>query len=126
MVDSKLNQLVEYITAKLAYDKNYPIACNVIYEEDKRTVKHIDFYKLPTQTELQRWLREVHGIQLDIKSVYSSEIWKYKCRIRTNHIGLVKGKQILKYEFPDNPYFDTYEDALEAGLTNGLKLIEIA
>jgi hypothetical protein len=60
-----MNQLAKYSTTKLAYDKNYPISCTLTYEEDGRTVKHIDFHKLPTQTELQRWLREKHNIQIE-------------------------------------------------------------
>ncbi|MGO1758517.1 MAG: hypothetical protein ACTHY0_02220 [Mammaliicoccus vitulinus] len=85
--------------------------------------EYLETYSAPTQAFLQRWLREEYGVQIDIKSVLTKNGWKYRIRIRTEHIGLKKGKQIFKYEFPDNPYFDNYEEALEKGLYKSLELI---
>ena len=64
----------------------------------------------PTQSLLQRWLREKHNIHI---------------RIYRNEDGLDK----YTFNF-DNPYkrslnwYDTYEKALEAGLLQALKLIK--
>lgn len=113
MVDSKMNQLVEYSTTKLAYNKNYPIACTITYEEDGRTVKYIDFYKLPTQTELQRWLREIKFVYVNVQPIiYTGELKAsyYQPLINQSTISIRKK-------------FDTWEDALEEGLKEALKLI---
>jgi hypothetical protein len=113
MVDSKMNQLAEYSTTKLAYDKNYPIACTIIYEEDGRTVKHIDFPKLPTQTELQRWLREFKNIHV-FPNTSGGEYYSY-------HLTYVNTGNV-----PDDynsEWYKSYEEAIEEGLKEALKLI---
>jgi hypothetical protein len=99
-------QRVTLATAKTAHFKG----CNefsapmpfLIFEERYR----------PTQSLLQKWLREVHKIvvlverlesQLDeSENKYYPVIWR--------------GKDTVGY-------FDNYEDALEIGLQEGLKLI---
>lgn len=73
--------------------------------------EHFTIYEAPTQSLLQRWLREVHNIHTAIlpKILPSNEI-KYYC---------FKGK--MKKDFED--LYDTYEEALETGLYEALELI---
>jgi hypothetical protein len=112
MVDLKMNQLVEYSTTKLAYDKNYPIACTIIYEEDGITVKNIDFHKLPTQTELQRWLREFKNIHV-FPNTFGGEYYFYYLMYVDSGWGIEDNTE----------WYESYEEALEEGLKEALKLI---
>ena len=71
--------------------------------------------------ELQKWLRDVHNIHIDIvlTIIDSEKGWGY-------------GVSVTKFEFVNddmvmidlfNDYADTYEEILEIGLTELLKLI---
>lgn len=65
--------------------------------------------------EIQRWLREVHKISIyvDWGTVFNMVKWHFELsNISTNSI-LTKTK-----------YFDTYEQAMESGLFEALKLIK--
>jgi len=72
-----------------------------------------------TQTCLQRWLREVHNIHISIST--------YHCLGLENPFGLGIDYQLhgiwtyADYDGPDQ--FRTYEEALERGLIESLKLI---
>ena len=63
----------------------------------------------PTQSLLQRWLREVHSINVLIKQGYG---WEWYI---TKHNGIATKLHDGTYNF--------YEEALEAGLLEALKLI---
>jgi hypothetical protein len=69
------------------------------------------FLVLPTQSLLQKWLREVHGIIISVN--YNHEIKKY-C---TEHEGT------YCYEFAYD-WWQTYEEALERGLQEALLMIK--
>lgn len=101
----------------LAKDKNY------IYHKYKRfpykqysTRKNsvmsnakIPRYTAPTQSLLQKWLRETHDTEVFSKSEYKNK----------TKIGFYYGGDI-KYS---KPIYKTYEEALEIGLQKALKLI---
>lgn len=81
-------------------------------------------YAIPTQSLLQRWLREKHNIhvELDFRAnggVYMINI--YIVSVQTIHSKHCKGSTLYKY----GSYKDhlNYEEALEKGLLEGLKLI---
>ena len=65
----------------------------------------------PDQSLLQKWLREVHNIHITVTSI-SQESWQ-------SHITR-KGERLGKSYTEDA---DTYEEALEVGLLEGLNLI---
>jgi len=81
----------------------------------------------PTQSLLQKWLREVHGIivtskpyQDDVSNETDEDIefqtlWE-------NEILDVKDSYNV---FSDNTFYHSYEEALEIGLQEALKLIKI-
>ncbi len=69
---------------------------------------------IPTQSLLQRWLREVHNIQVYASSATINMLGKYR-----DYIFTVNGKSS---DHRDG--YDTYEEALEKGLQEGLKLIK--
>ena len=111
-------KLISLETAKLAKEKGYynltkniflydinlclqnTTECYVVHFMDKKN--HI---LAPTQSLLQRWLREVHKIHIIISSPQEG-IWKY-------HIPNIGGLDD----------FSTYEEALEEGLLKALKMI---
>lgn len=131
-------ELISFETAKLAKEKGFDGYCYDCfnsygclnsngwceYIQDNDTIlpfkssalKKEDFLR-PTQSLLQKWLREVHEIEVNpaqsftkggIKMQYNISVESYKY----NHLG--------KYI-----YGNTYEEALEIGLQEALKLIKI-
>ena len=62
----------------------------------------------PLYQQAFRWFREKYGCEYSIKPVYGEKHYrKYRCNIYCNE----KIIHIMKFYFPDNPYFDTYEEA---------------
>ena len=75
------------------------------------------WYSIPTQSFLQKWLREVHDIHFEIKPVFEvNEIRPYNIVIFKNLYGKNFEYRIIGAE-------DTYEKTLEVGLQEALKLI---
>jgi len=130
------DKIVDFSTAKLAQEKGFSALTDYFYHEwleedsfddprsgDIRVFKEVGQVQLvknshvgcktnrwcaPTQSLLQRWLREVHNIHIQ------------------NHF--LNGKYAVKIKYntnkSDNVYNkDTYEDALEEGLRKALNLI---
>lgn len=115
-------QLISLETAKLAKEKGFWTLCDFIHSTQfDRPVKrkyHPQpfpdvFYEAPTQSLLQKWLRDKYKIHLTITSI-SQESWQY-------HITMIGDSLGENYKED----FYTYEEALEAGLLEALKLIEI-
>jgi hypothetical protein len=75
----------------------------------------------PTQSLLQKWLREIHNIQINIENYHSIKEEKpYSVYIEY----IINGHWTYK-DFDEINDYDTYEEALEKGLQEGLKLINI-
>lgn len=119
------DELIEFETAKLAKEKGFNNAVKGMprYEPDG-TISASGFwdYNLaaPTQSLLQRWLREVHGIDVDVWCNASG--WGVDLN-KTNGT-CIKGHVLDNVE-TDSGMFETYEEALEAGLLEALKLIKV-
>ena len=126
----------EYIsldTAKLAKGKNVLIFGlttwywkGEIYrsyddEGNEFCKKHVEHYLkdetqylCPTQSLLQRYLREKYSIMILVSYNIAGWFWG------------IKTFNGVTINLPDTPkYFNTYEEALEDGLKQGLKLIEV-
>lgn len=119
-------EFVSFETAKLLKEAGFDIPCFTQYTE-RGTVwrcndpenfnKSDNVYSRPTQALAARWIREVHKIHVGADMAYSK---------------LVAGKWIYLIRFTDsigNPYkcvgwFNDYEEALEAGLQEAIKLIK--
>ena len=118
-------QLVSFKIARLAEEKGFNIECEKYYNTENQLWTYTwgdeglypEAVFAPTQSLLQKWLREKHRIDIDIT----------RCTIQNNNNGV--GYQ---YEFNENKgedggscftVFDTYEEALEKGLQEALKLI---
>lgn len=117
------DELVSFETAKLAKQKGFDIVTVEMYGSQKvpqlepynqtRWVLYRDYYMAPTQTNLQKWLRETHNIYVSIK---------YKPDEIINRFELSIYEQIYHRH---TEIYATYESALEEGLKQGLTLIEI-
>jgi len=92
--------------------------------------KYFEAYLAPTQSLLQKWLREIHDIHIvisvyrdmDHRDNYDLKIIKHVLIIPLINKKL-KGLDILE-DFPiKNSIFYTYEEALEEGLKEALLLI---
>lgn len=97
-------QLISFETAELAKEKNFNLFKDI----------ELIYGELPTQSLLQKWLREKHKIDILVGMFLDS----YIVHISYEH------KLILKYEGDTIQKFNKYEYALEAGLKEGLKLIK--
>ena len=137
-------QLITFETAKLAKEKGFDFRCEKAYFE---TLKHaletsrdgeitfpykpprilkrnygdeftIFIAEAPTQSLLQKWLREKHEIYVSPRESYSFDnTLEYVCTVNGTYVNHnIKDKPINR--------FDTYEQALEVGLQEGLKLIK--
>ena len=114
-------QLISFQVAKLAKEKgctlNTPKAYNdngvlVIQSNYPSYIDELDI-SAPTQSLLQKWLREVHNVSIKIDDYYTNS------RVRFDYNVCQLGSQ------EDNPVgiFETYEEALEIGLYQALVLL---
>ena len=110
-----VKQLISFETAKLAKEKGLDIICRHAYKNgDDKPISFDNgccydilsehYIICHTQSLLQKWLREVHK-----KDVYC---WPCESQIDDSNTTWASGKSV-----------GTYEDALEVGLINTLKLI---
>ena len=78
--------------------------------------KGFNYYHYPTQSIAQKWLRETKNLHIEI-SYSCDKYWYYDILTIPNHdlIGLA-----------DRPFirYNTYEEALENGIQEALKLVE--
>ena len=142
-------QLISFGTAKLAKEKSFDSGCDWIFDETETISHHLlihrrkysntpaDTYNtgLPTQSLLQRWLREVHEIQvsIDYQGIESDSMeWCYTIKQLPEEFKNAKRwvqhvVEIQSGQFHVNNtysgFFESYEEALEAGLVQALKLI---
>ncbi len=121
-------EICTYEVCKLAKDKGFNEyeACNHIYEDDEQwhtlttytNAKGIDWSKdkftvAPTQSILQRWLREEKSIIIELKYSDSTESWRpfWSWYIYNN----------LGFTLEIGDYSATYELALEDALKYALE-----
>jgi|SRR6187402_593427 len=95
--------------------------------EEKYFSEWNEYYLFPTQSALQKWLREVYNILVDVVAYYDEE------QLPLTKNNLQKPKGYFYWDYYDEVFneekavkFETYEEALELGLLQALKLIEIA
>lgn len=122
-----IDELISFETAKLAKEKGFNESCRDIYDSYSSTDKIELFENIhypdtedtigaPTQSLLQRWLREVHSIILVCLFSYVTDRNKYYYEIHHSNK--------LYTNLVNDKYNDTYEEALEEGLQEALKLIK--
>ena len=121
-------QLISFETAVLAKEKGFKIPTPVMYKGNEKSYGHnnewgIDeqrldgkfpyrnqqWYSIPTQSGLQKWLREKHNIHLIAYKNINIDGYDW-CFITTDGITNINS-------------YKTYEEAYEVGLQEALKLI---
>jgi hypothetical protein len=134
------DQLISFETAKLAKEKGFDEICLDIYElkeyipnrqlkkglKNSELISNISF-TAPTQSLLQKWLREVHDIHVQ-PFYHPNTISTREIKPEVEIVRVFAKDGISKSILPPNlkgEEFDTYEKALEIGLQAALKLITI-
>ena len=106
-------ELVTLETAKLLKEKGF---LQRKYFINVSTLHNCYKYlSVPPQSVVQRWLRETKDLHIEISYMYEN-YWIYDILTIPNHdlVGL-SDRPIIRY--------NTYEEALESGLQEALKLI---
>lgn len=129
--------LISYSTAELAHDKGFKIRCPNMFDRNKEiqttpSIKQIlsegGTYKdiktpiqifAPTQSLLQKWLRDNHKIFVFSDSILDCTIHEKGIKRFYFNIDDIDSSDADNIEL-----FDTYEKALEEGLYEALKLIK--
>ena len=139
-------QLISFETAKLAKEKGFGgkglttlngyfrngILCNIPCN-NQSDFCHEDEFSAPTQSVLQKWLRDKHNIEVGVfRYTYEGGVYKGKCYMwavdqyddkydgempESSEHWLLNERQANGYDFK------TWEEALEQGLLEALKLI---
>ena len=131
-------QLIEFETAKLAKEKGFDEECRHFFEvehPDQRPTFHTEYepyrnseiingygkcdypmMSAPTQSLLQKWLREVHNIDVWVNKIGSTNEKKYYFNVMVNN-------KFVNTTNSNSKTFLKYEEALEMGLQEALKLI---
>jgi hypothetical protein len=82
--------------------------------DEKPRLKH-ELYPAPTQSVLQKWLREEHNISVIVDfKLKKHPVLQYS----------PKTYDVKNYHIHGGELYETYEEALEKGLQKGLKLIK--
>lgn len=126
-------ELISFDTSKLAKEKGYKITPDFwgdysFYTSDgfkgkaneqgyyyKYTQHEGDLYPLISQSLLQKWLREIHNIDIEIKITTTGN------NIFTGYIGSIINKAVL---VAMTKQCKTFEKTLEISLLTGLSLIK--
>ena len=139
------DQLISFETAKLAKEKEFDVLCEHSFSKHGSNIQENDqngfrnwnkeyknSYSRPTQSLLQKWLREVHNCFIDILPHKDGDSKNKQWRSKEDVFWTVEvdyyGKD-FKIELTDDSDFtqhfnNNYEEALEIGLYQALKLIK--
>jgi len=113
-------ELISFETAKLAKEKGFDWECRMTAVEDTEHIygtgndnhnQYRNNVSIPTQSLLQKWLREEHNIQV---YAWYDEDAAYQCLFEKMNMDI----------YDKFFHFQTYEEALERGLQEALKLIK--
>ena len=117
-------QLVSFETAKLAKKQGFKERCHYFFNEGSGWKIQEDYIlrqdktiEAPSQSLLQKWLREVYNTHLMVEPFYNEQ------KVLVYGFDLITER--IEEETIVEKGFKTYEEALEVGLQEALKLIEI-
>lgn len=110
-----MEEVIQFETAKLAYDKGIFLESEGLYTpegvEAEQYIMTDGYFSAPSQASLQKHLREKHNII--VVADYDVNKRKYF------HWLIIHGETKEQSSF-----YDTWEQALELGLTRGLKQLK--
>lgn len=78
---------------------------------------YVENFSAPTQSLLSKWLREKHNIHIEISNNNYNKLLNWSFDLHKLPVGIIQ-----MWERGDSTY-NTYEEALEVGLQEALKLI---
>lgn len=127
-------KLIELETAKFAKQKNFDLYCEWSYWNDELSEftpgyalengttsqeNYFDFprYYAPYQAVLQEWLRNIHDIHMYVNH------YQFACKGSDGYFFHID-KSIMHSDTKYYGPYDTYEEALEEGLYQALKLVK--
>jgi hypothetical protein len=118
-----IEELITFKTAKLAKEKRLeaPKMGELSYSHEGTGPEQYRGWGpiyAPTQSLLQKWLREVHNITISVNSYTINKTKQVQWSIDVKYIN----PQSLIFEHDG---YDIYEECLEIGLQEALKLIKI-
>ena len=137
---------IKFETAKLAKEKGFNIDNGNCFDEKENHYswdmvtwfnesenKHLQFdetlnpiYYRPTQSLLQKWLRETENIHIEIRNHENKWYWELKTVIHNSDFSVILNSANKNKELGWSKIeLNSYEEALEIGLQEALKLIEI-
>jgi len=113
------DELVDFETATMAHMIHFNLMCEHSFDkygsETNWTTKHFFCWR-PTQTRLNRWMREVHKLHVDISPGDEKNFGVI--------YGTIGDSEWVRGEDGDPIFFETYELAMEAGLKENLKILK--
>jgi hypothetical protein len=123
-------ELITLETAKLAEKKNFDEVTLSFYRDNGKADFSIasdrpnsrlarNNFSAPTQSLLQKWVRDVHNIHCSSECNASGWMWVIE---KTNGT-FIKDSE-FSGDIPESGMWGTYEEALEKGLQEALKLIK--
>lgn len=131
--------LISNETAKLAKEKGFDWIVDYLYSPTEREEpisctdnwnKYKNSYSLPTQSLLQKWLRKIGDIYVSINTItefrtYSDDPGDDEY-IPVHKFRIIKNIDNYKYDVIEwSGSYESYEEALEKGLQEGLKLYHV-
>lgn len=129
-------ELITFETAKLAKEKRFNVKCNKVYNtQGELWDSHYSFMEnsnvdsgalctAPTQSLLQKWLREEHNLHPYIVPYGDKESWKFSIVRYINKSTDEQRNTLLDTKYHNHEMkYNSYEEALEEGLQEALKLI---
>ena len=123
------DKLISFKTAELAKEKGFNWETQAVFtdsnnepynnpqEETPYNWNSRTGYSAPTQSLLQKWIRDVHKIHIAVDNTNIPEYDKWCFDIHRLPTGVIYLWDKSK------PVYDSYEEALEIGLQETLKLI---
>jgi hypothetical protein len=137
-------QLISFDTSKLAKEKGFDVPTLNFYGLPNKTLyvlkngeslnpqNHNDNELVgknrssaPTQSLLQKWLRDVHGLHIEVMITNQHiPVRKMVYTFITLHPELTENRNVINSKYYPKKPVDTYEEALEQGLIESLKLID--
>lgn len=115
--------LISFETAKLAKEKDFKFRCDWVYNQqgDKKInylIENNEIHQAPTQSILQRWLREGHNVHCLITPFVLGGVTKYEASTLYEW-----AEEEWTPNIDKDSIFNTYEEALEDALKTGLEVI---
>jgi len=129
------DEIIEFKTAKLAKERGFKE--NSVYMVYNPNGKIINLFhpqlegfiatQAPTQSLLQRWLREVHNLHVNL-NLRSSHNYLLNIYSKEEEVGIrtQRKEKYLNIHKTSEELNNSYEQSLEIGLQEALKLIKDA